>query len=175
LKTGKRSLERVPTIACAHTYGAEWIKWWAAAQPPGRDTRQWPFSRDADNGIDWCKFPANGKDGIFLAIMALSWWAPAVRFSNEIAFFEEAATDLHWVIQELIRFKTASQIPPPPPPSPRDEPDARPQPTSCPPTSSSRPPTSSSRPPVSSAGVHSHQRARGKRVVKPSWRVLANQ
>ena len=182
LKSGKRSLERLPVVINASTYRTEWVKWWASAQPQGRDTQQWPFSRGTGI-VDWGKFAANGGDGIYLAVMALSWWAPAVRSSNEIAFFEEAVTDLHWVVQELIRVRTASQLSPSSSTSPQDESSPRrpkpnphrPKPTPLQANPTSGPSVSTSRPPLSSSGVHTHQRTEGKRVVKPSWRVLASQ
>jgi hypothetical protein len=179
LKGGKRSLERVPVVTDAYAYGIEWVNWWRASQPKERNTKEWPFPRNASIDAGWDRFPATGKDGIFIAIMALSWWANAVRSPNEISFFEEAVTDLHWVIGELIDNKTT-----PEPPLPPDEPDSlqpvstrrRPKPTPRPPASSSHPPIStphprapSSRPPVSNA--HVYQRAEGKRVVKPSRKI----
>ena len=215
MKSGKRALDKLPAVVNAYAYGSEWVKWWTAAQPQERDSQQWPFSRDSIGGADWRKFPANGKDGIFLAVMALSWWATAVRSINEIAFYEEAVTDLHWVIEELIRIKSASQPPPPPSqgdlnshqpePTPRQPKPTthrpaptprRPAPTPCQPDPTPRqpdptprqpdptpsqtdpmpsPPASSSRPPLSTSGGHTHQRAEGKRVVIPTWKVLANQ
>ena len=175
LKSGKRSLERLPVVINASTYGTEWVKWWALAQPQGRDTQQWPFLRGT-GVVDWGKFAANGGDRIYLAVMALSWWAPAVRSSNEIAFFEEAVTNLHWVVQELIRVRMASQLSPSSSTSPQDESSPRqPKPTPLQANPTSGPSVSTSRPPLSSLGVHTHQRTEGKRVVKPSWRVLASQ
>ena len=102
LKTRKRSLENVPTVVSARAYGDEWVKWWTAAQPQERETQQWPFSRDSISDIGWGKFPANGKDGIYLTIMGLSWWASVIWTSNEVAFFEKAVIDLRWVVRELI-------------------------------------------------------------------------
>ena len=173
MKAGKCSLEQVPTIINADTYGTEWVAWWTAAQPQERNTQQWSFPKDTSGGIGWQRFPANGKDGIFLAVMALSWWASAIRSSNEIVLFEEAVTDLHWVVQELIQVKTVNQTPPPPPVPPQDEsnPHQRPIPRRSKPAT--RPPASSSHPPVSAPKVHTHQRAKGKRTVKPSWKALA--
>lgn len=174
MKAGKRSLERVPAITSASTYGTEWVEWWTAAQPRERDVQQWPFSRDADGDISWGKFPANGKDGIFLAVMALSWWAPAIRSSNEITTFEEAVTDLHWVIRELIQVKTASQIPPSPLAPSQDKANPSKLPTLRQPSHASRPPLSSSHLPVSTPKVHTHQRAEGKRAVRPSRKALGS-
>jgi hypothetical protein len=153
----------VPVITNAHAYGTEWVKWWAAAQPKERDTGQWPFSRSVDSDVGWRKFPANGKDGIFVAVMALSWWAVAAQSPEEIVFFEEAVTDIHWVIQELICIKTTNGLSPSPPPSPQDEPTPH----------LPRHDEPMPRPPVSTSKVPIHQRAVGKRVVRPTEKALA--
>ena len=191
----------MPTIVSACTYGTEWVKWWTATQPQERETKQWPFPRDSISDVGWSKFPANGKDGIFLAIMGLSWWPPAIKSLSEVAFFEEAVTEIHWVIQELIQIRTRQASYPPPPPS-QDESNPHQHnlipcpPASCtrsrtsssrphtsssrprtssshPRTSSSRPHTSSSRPPVSTFGTQTYSRGEGKRSVKLTWKALA--
>ena len=187
MKSGKRSLENMPTIVDAHIYGSEWVEWWTAAQPPERETHQWPFPRETIGDMGWSKFPANGKDGVFLAVMGLSWWAPAIQSLSEIAFFEEAVTDLDWVIQELVRIRTSltpspalppSQSEPKPrrhnraPPS-RNEPRPRRHNRAPRSSSSSRPRTSSpciqsSRPHVSSSHVQSSRpRTSSSRVQVP--------
>lgn len=166
LKTGKRSVDKVPVVNDAHAYGTQWVKWWMTAQPKERNAQKWPFSRDANASIGWGKFPANGKDGMFVAVMAMSWWATSVRSPEEVLFFEEAVADIHWVIQELIRFKTADPLSPPPSLSPQDEPSSHP------PAPPSDPRTSSSRPPVSTLNVFA-QRGAGKRVVKPTEKARA--
>ena len=171
MTSGKRSFDQIPAIVDACTYGTEWVKWWTAAQPRGRDTQQWPFPKTVNDDGGWRKFPANGKDGIFTAVMALSWWAHTIRSPSEIPFFEEATADLHWVIQELIRIKTPYQLSPslPPPPAQSEDNSHPSDPTSDPPVSSS-----CSRPP-SSRRVPTCQHAEGKRVVKPTWKAKAIQ
>lgn len=172
MRAGKCSLDRVPVIADAHAYGSEWVRWWTAVQPKERDVQQWPFLRGTNGDVNWDRFPANGKDGIFLALISLSWWAPAVQSPDEIVFFEEAVTNIHWVIQYLIHFKTTLQLPPLRLTPSQDEVNTsqagsihhQPNPTSCSPASSSHPPESTS-------GAYAHQRATGKRVVKPTWKA----
>ena len=150
----------MPLVSDARAYGSEWVKWWTAAQPKERNVQEWPFIRNAETTIDWRRFPANGKDGMFIAIMALSWWALALRSSVEVELFEEAVTDVLWVVQELIRIKTVQQLSPSNPPLPQGEPN--------PP---SLPQPSPSRPPVSDSNVPIRQRGSGERVVKPTWKV----
>ena len=144
LKTGKRSLERIPVIVDANSYGTEWVKWWKAAQPKERDAEQWPFPRSVNGDAGWHRFPAIGKDGIFVAVMALSWWASAIKSPNEITFFEEAVTDLHWVIQELMRVKKTCEPLPSLPPPPVEFDIRQPGSTLSQPNSPSHPPASSS-------------------------------
>ncbi|KAF9781701.1 hypothetical protein BJ322DRAFT_982843, partial [Thelephora terrestris] len=74
LTNGKCSLDRTPAVVDANTYGTEWVKWWTPAQPQEREVRKWPFPRSSNSDACWRKFPANGKDGLFTAVMALAWW-----------------------------------------------------------------------------------------------------
>ena len=95
----------------ASKYGSRWVKWWIEFQPQQRDVQVFPSTRDVSD-TDWCKFPAHGPDGLFLAIMAMSWWAHAVKLADNIPLFEETAGNLHWVIQELIRTRSNNDLPP---------------------------------------------------------------
>ena len=169
MKSGKRSLKKVPTIINACAYGTEWVKWWTATQPQECETKQWPFPRDSIDDVSWSKFPANGKDGIFLAIMGLSWWPFAIQSLSEVAFFEEAVTEIHWVVREIIRIRTHQTSSPPLPPS-QDQNHL----VLRPPVSSSRSRASSSRPPASTMGAHTHSCSEGKRAIKPTWKALAS-
>jgi hypothetical protein len=53
-------------------------------------------------------FPARGQNGVFLAIMATCWWARAVESAEDLALFEQAVEDIHWVIKECIRAHSPS-------------------------------------------------------------------
>ena len=172
MKTRKRSPDRVPTIRDPNDYGSRWIGWWTEVQPLARDVQVWPFPKEFIDGIHWQKLPFRGQNGIFLTIMAISWWAYAVRLPGDVAYFEEAVGDLHWVIQELIRTKQSLQ----PQPAYQD-PLLSPQLVISPPPSLPPPSPSPSHPPPpshsapSSSGAHTWRRAEGKRVVKPSRKV----
>ena len=166
----------MPVIADTRTYGTMWVKWWTAAQPKERDIRQWPFPRNPDDKINWRRFPANGKDGLFITIMALSWWALAVQSPDEIVLFEEAVVNINWVIQEVICIKATDQISSSCPSPLQDKPiphqvrprNSRPKPTPRQPAPPSRPRASAPAPPVSTSGG---ERATGKQVVKPTWKA----
>ena len=38
--------------------------------------------------------------------MATCWWARAVTSVEDFALFEEAVSDVHWVVQELVRIRS---------------------------------------------------------------------
>lgn len=189
MKTQKRLPEKVPVVLDAKDYGSKWVQWWTKSQPQARDVRAWPLSKESISDASWWKFPAHGQNGLFLAVMAISWWAPAVKLAGDVAYFEEAVDDLHWVIQELIRTRSSDDPLPqsplplqlqPAPHQPQDAcQDSLPLPQSVVP-SSSGPPPSTSRPPLSSpnsllpSGAHTQQRGPGKRIVRPPKRMLEN-
>ena len=81
------------------TYFKSWKAWWTHCQPPERTTASWPFPHNALSTAQWNKFLSGGKHGIFLFIMALSWW---VRSSDSTPpDLAEAVSDLVWVLQQL--------------------------------------------------------------------------
>ena len=70
--------KNIPVISSIDEFEAQWIQWWSGAQPKGRDVGRWPFSQGETTG-DWGKLLSGGKDGLFLIVMSLGWWAHAVR------------------------------------------------------------------------------------------------
>jgi hypothetical protein len=90
-------------------YAESWKVWWIGCQPTARVGGSWPLPRESRPDIEWGKLLNGGKYGVFLFVMALSWWAasldPAVS-SPELA---EAINDLNWVVCQL---KASFTIPP---------------------------------------------------------------
>jgi hypothetical protein len=139
---GRKYTERfIPIVDDLHRYREEWIGWWTASQPKWRCTQSWPFPKDSGGDGSWDSFPARGQNGIFLAIMATSWWARVVDSAEDLALFEEAVDDVHWVIQECIRNYSS-------------------------PSTSNQPP-----PPTLGSWSRTFSRGDGKRTVKPSRRA----
>ena len=97
----------------ATSYGESWKAWWTKCQPSGRTEGSWPFPHESRPEIKWGKLLNGGKHGVFLFVMALSWWAasqdPAMS-SSELA---EATSDLNWVVCQLTAsFLTLPTLPP---------------------------------------------------------------
>ena len=141
LKGRKHSKNAMPVIDDICGYRDNWIDWWTASQPKWRSTGSWPFPMDDENNESWDDFPARGQNGIFLVIMAISWWARAVESTKDFMQFEEVVDNIHWVIRQLTHAHSSS--------SASDKP----------------------RPPVSASWTHTFSRGNGKRTVKPSQRV----
>ena len=64
---------------------------------------------------DWGKLVYGGKNGIFLLVMAMSWWANSVDCAQPPSEFCEATADLKWVLEQLNRCLTSPPTPPPAP------------------------------------------------------------
>ena len=87
------------------------MQWWTAAQPEWRDTGSWPFEQGEATG-DWgTKLSSGGKDGIFLVLMSLGWWAHARGpvMDNKL---NAAVGDVSWVVEHLVTALSAAAIAP---------------------------------------------------------------
>jgi len=141
LKGRKYSKKSMPVVGDVCRYQEDWVRWWTASQPKWRSTESWPFPKGNEGGGDWAGFPARGPNGVFLAIMAISWWAQAIVSAEDFVLFEEAVDDIHWVIQQLIHTHSSPSV------------SEKPQ------------------PPMSKSWASTFTRDNGKRAVKPSQRV----
>lgn len=65
-------------------YAATWKKWWCTLQPQWRNISSWPPSTAAIGpDADWSALSVGGPNGIFLPLMALSWWVGAANGMND--------------------------------------------------------------------------------------------
>ena len=93
-----------PNIRISETvaFGAAWIAWWVGCQPAARSPNsRWPLPQAELQHSDWGKMLHGGKNGIFLFIMALSWWANGIDSAQPPSDFCSAVADLEWVLKEL--------------------------------------------------------------------------
>ena len=68
----------MPEIECIEEFEDVWVEWWATAQLEWRDTTSWPFSTGGVIAGDWgTTLSSGGKNGLFLVVMTLGWWAHA--------------------------------------------------------------------------------------------------
>ena len=107
----------MPNIKSIEEFEGLWVQWWTAAQPKWRDTGSWPFSQDEVAG-DWgTKLSSGGKDGLFLIVMSLGWWARASDPAVECKL-RAAINDISWVMKQLNTSISARAIARPSSPDP---------------------------------------------------------
>ena len=99
-------------------FGTSWIAWWTGCQPAARSPNSgWPLLQAEMDRSDWGKMLHGGKNGIFLFVMAMSWWINDADISDPSSNLSSAIADLKWVLEQL-----NSCLSPPPtlptPPSP---------------------------------------------------------
>ena len=105
-------------IPDATAFGASWIAWWIDCQPASRSSNAgWPAPQVELQRPDWGKMLYGGKNGLFLFVMAISWWANVVDPTQPLPDFSHAATDLKWVLEQLNKCISSPSAPKPAPES----------------------------------------------------------
>ena len=84
------------------TFRAAWIAWWVRCQPAARSASSgWPLPQVELQHADWGKMLHGGKNGIFLFVMAISWWVKRIGSAQPPSDFCSALADLKWVLEQL--------------------------------------------------------------------------
>lgn len=102
-----------PAITNVPKFADGWWLWWSYLQPGWR-SRKRPLSRDSSFNDDenvWSKLIAPGANGMLGVVVCVYWWgkaelnkeiAGAVKVQGRVEDWEEAVTDVEWVLKELI-------------------------------------------------------------------------
>jgi hypothetical protein len=100
----RRRFDLTPKVN-ATEFGAEWRTWWTSIQPAWREADDWPLSHVASSGADWGVLEHAGTNGLFLILMALSWWGTEIpsQCDKRRADFVLAIHDVQWVLMELVK------------------------------------------------------------------------
>ena len=88
-------------IKSVQTYEDEWVQWWTKAQPDWRSVETWPCPKDDPGTEDWGSLFSSGKDGLYIVVMSLSWWAHALDPAVDSKIYD-AVSDVSWVMEQLI-------------------------------------------------------------------------
>jgi len=99
------------SIADTTAYVKAWIGWWTACQLTGRATVSWPFVCEPLDSTQWVRLLNGGRNGIFLFVMALSWWAASPDWAASSPSLTEAVADVKWVLRQLVDTLTAPPAP----------------------------------------------------------------
>ncbi len=79
-------------------------KWWKILQPPNRDmSGTWPPPQDLPDDSNWLKLRRSGRNGTFLVMLGLSWWARKAITPALTAEFDLMAEDVNWALVTMLR------------------------------------------------------------------------
>lgn len=151
MKSRAYTADQIPFIVDVNSYRRNWIAWWTSFQPTWRQGKGWPLPRGDTDTTNWAKVCVRGRNGLFLVVMSTTWWAASIKSEKDWGDFDEAVADVQWVIGKAIDFIEALPQPA--------------QPTlPIPPQTTQEPPSSS--------GIGWMARAQGKRLPRPTTRLL---
>lgn len=81
-----------------------WQSWWYELQPEWRRLPNGAVSKDVpDKGEQWDALCQGGKNGLFMAVLALGWWAAALGEVSDDDELCSALGDATWVMQHMAR------------------------------------------------------------------------
>ena len=90
-------------ISSLAAYEKFWIGWWTSLQPSWRHSDVWPLPRGPIGDGKWDELLVGGKDGLFVVVMALSWWiGESAKTPGEGFGIMEAIADVSWVLSNLV-------------------------------------------------------------------------
>ena len=93
-----------PPIDKAPTYTSTWCEWWSLIQPDWHtDSVTWPMLKNDIEDEKWTDVMKRGTNGIFLAILSVSWWYAQCGAGDERNECEEAILDICWVLERMIK------------------------------------------------------------------------
>jgi len=79
-----------------------WQSWWYGLQPEWRQLPNSAVSREVpDKGEQWDMLCRGGKNGLFMAVLALAWWAAALGEVSDDDELCDALDDATWVMQRM--------------------------------------------------------------------------
>jgi hypothetical protein len=94
-----------PVTIEANEYGNHFCKWWTALQPSWRVLSDGRYSKEVPADETWVTIRKGGGSGLYIVVMALSWWVRALDAANPTGDTTSKlwaiVEDLHWVLQQV--------------------------------------------------------------------------
>jgi hypothetical protein len=83
-------------------FATVWWTWWESLQPSWRTQDSWPLSHHVPLDEDWSGLHRGGINGLFIVLMCLSWWVSKDLSPKELEVFQEAKSDVAWVLKQVM-------------------------------------------------------------------------
>lgn len=87
----------MPTITDVAAYGTVWKAWWVELQPAWRG-KTWPLPRKSG---DWTDLRRGGKNGLFIAILALAWWYAEAAEAGNVTDVNAVVSEVTYALSEM--------------------------------------------------------------------------
>ncbi|KAM6489977.1 hypothetical protein JOM56_014556 [Amanita muscaria] len=97
-----------PIIVIPSDYGPRLVAWWSSIQPIWRVLPHGSYSRAVPTDEGWAVLGKGGSAGLYVAVMALSWWVRCLTPGDDSTAADSTAAmawaivdDLLWVLQQV--------------------------------------------------------------------------
>ena len=84
-------------------FASSFMVWWIALQPGWRLADDGSFNYKAPNNEDWQVLHKGGSAGLYIVIVALSWWVRALTPDSPSFRAWTAVRDVQWVIDQITK------------------------------------------------------------------------
>ncbi|KIJ90795.1 hypothetical protein K443DRAFT_135619 [Laccaria amethystina LaAM-08-1] len=98
IKSKKKDL---PPEVDVDPYGSSFMAWWIAIQPRWRLTDNATFVYDVPSDEDWHFLHKGGSAGLYVVVVALSWWIRVLPAEPLPLRAWSAVRDVRWVIDQI--------------------------------------------------------------------------
>lgn len=82
-------------------FASSFMAWWIALQPGWRLADDGSFKYEMPKDEDWRVLCKGGSAGLYVVVVALSWWIRALTPDSPSFCAWTAVHDVHWVIDQI--------------------------------------------------------------------------
>ena len=90
-------------------FASSFMAWWIALQPGWRLADDGSFTYDAPKSEDWHALHKGGSAGLYIVVVALSWWVRALMPESPSFRAWTAVRDVQWVIDQIMKRLTPAR------------------------------------------------------------------
>ena len=90
-------------------FASSFMAWWIALQPGWRLADDGAFNYEVPNNEDWRVLHKGGSAGLYIVVVALSWWVRALTPDSPSFHAWTAVHDVQWVINQITKKLTSAR------------------------------------------------------------------
>ena len=90
-----------PVIVTLTDYASRFVAWWKAIQPTWRVQSDGSYNRECPTEETWAGLGKGGSSGLYIVIVALSWWIRIVDPGDIESPVWMIVDDITWVLQQI--------------------------------------------------------------------------